>query len=202
MKNNWKAYWSSTDNAFLEKIIQRYKSKKGYEKLLNAAPDIKSNSVILEVGAGKAWLSRILRTKGCKTTAIDNEPGIVEANKHTVDKYLVEDMYNLSFEDDSFDLVISCGLIEHFTLENTKKIVQEMARVGKSVVAWYPTCGPEWKIFWYLRNIIGGNVVTETHNHSLRDITEIFSKAGLEVTKSATIFLGGIFRYRLVYGRK
>ena len=202
MKDNWKAYWSSTDNAFLEKIIQRYKSEKGYEKLLDAAPNIKSNSATLEVGAGKAWLSRILRTKGCNTTAIDIEPGIVEANKQAVDKYLVEDMYNLPFEDDSFDLVLSCGLIEHFALENAQKIIREMARVGKSVAAWYPTCGLEWKVFWYLRNIIGGSVVTETYNHSLKDVTGIFSTASLEVTKSTTIFFGGIFRYRFVYGRK
>ena len=202
MKDNWKAYWSSTDNAFLEKVIQRYKSKKGYEKLLDAAPDIKSNSKTLEVGAGKACLSRILRKKGCNTTAIDIEPGIVEANKHAVDKYLLEDMYNLPFEDDSFDLVMSCGLIEHFALEKIKKIVREMSRVGKSVAAWYPTCGPEWKIFWHLRNIIGGSVVTETHNHSLKDVMEIFSISGLEVTKSTTIFFGGIFRYRFVFGKK
>jgi len=202
MKDNWKAYWSSTDNAFLEKIIQRYKSQKGYEKLLQAVPGIKSNSRTLEVGAGKAWLSRILRTSGCNTTAIDIESGIVEANKQAVDNYLVGDMYSLSFEDDSFDLVISCGLIEHFTLENITKIIREMARVGKSVAAWYPTCGLEWKMFWYLRNLVGGSVVTDTYSHSLKEVRDVFSMAGLKVIKSTTILFCGIFRYRFVYGRE
>lgn len=200
MGNSWKSYWSSTDTRVFEKLIQRYKSKKGYAKLLKAIPEIEGDYKTLEVGAGKAWLSRILRARGCHTMAIDIEPSVAETSKHFVDSYVVGDMFHLPFEDNSFDLVLSCGLIEHFTLSEVNLIIKEMARVGKSVAAWYPTCGLEWKAMWFLRNLFGGNVVTHTFKYSTSEICDIFSSVGLSSLRSKTTSFAGIFRYLCVHG--
>lgn len=161
-KQSWESYWKSIEKSFIERQIQLYKAKRGYRKLLQAIPEIGTSGRVLEVGAGKAWLSHMLRVKGWYTIAIDLDPSFVKANSNKVDSYIIGDMYHLSFKENSFDLVMSCGLIEHFDLDTVQKIISEMRRVGKSVVAWFPTCGVEWKVIWSLRNMLGGNIFTQT----------------------------------------
>lgn len=200
MKNSWKSYWENTEESFIEQQIQKYKAKYGYRKLLKAVPNFTQPGHILEVGAGKAWLSQLLRTEGWKTVALDLDPDIVRANFHKVNNYILGDVYKLPFKDKSFDVIISCGLVEHFDLNDVQKIVSEMFRVGKIVVAWFPSCGLAWKTLWSLRNMLGADVFSKTYEHSKENIKKIFVSNKAKNIKTGNVLFGGIFWYFYVYG--
>jgi SAM-dependent methyltransferase len=197
---SWKEYWKGTEESFLERQIQNYKATWGYHRLLKAVPECTTPGKVLEVGAGKAYLSQILRNKGWRTTAIDLNSDIVKVNSTKVDKYVIGDMLNLPFADKSFDLVISCGLIEHFPRDIVQQIISEKKRVGKRVVAWLPTCGIEWKIVWGIRNSLGGNVYTRSYKFKRETLEEIFISSGLHHVETGVILFGGFLRYIYVYG--
>lgn len=142
-KQTWGSYWEGTGRSFLERQIQRYKARIGYRRLLHAVPEIGTSGRVLEVGAGKAWISRLLRASGWPTIAIDLNSDIAMSSSTFVDAYVIGDIFNLPFKKDSFDLVMSYGLLEHFNKTELTKATAEMRRIGRSVVAWLPTCGME-----------------------------------------------------------
>ena len=164
-RQTWRFYWESTERSFLERQIQLYKARIGYLKLLQAVPEIGTSGRVLEVGAGKAWISRLLRARGWSTIATDLNSDIAMSNSKFADSYVIGDMINLPFKENSFDLVMSCGLLEHFNLDTVQKILTEMGKVGKSIVAWLPTCSLEWKALWTIRNILGGHVFAQSYIH-------------------------------------
>ncbi len=199
-KDNWKSYWDSKHRSFIEQKIQSYKARNGYAELLHSIPEIEFHGRVLEIGGGKAFMSRILRDSGCHTTAIDFDYNIARTNCNKVDRYIVGNMLNLPFKNDSFDFVISCGLIEHFTLDVVKEIFLESKRVGKVVIAWFPSCGMAWRIMWNMRNLFGGNVVTEAYTYQGKVIENILKTGGFRNVKSGSVLFGGIFKYLYVYG--
>ena len=196
----WRFYWESTERSFLERQIQLYKARIGYLKLLQAVPEIGTSGRVLEVGAGKAWISRLLRARGWSTIATDLNSDIAMSNSKFVDSYVIGDMINLPFKENSFDLVISCGLLEHFNLDTVQKILTEMGKVGKSIVVWLPTCSLEWKALWTIRNILGGHVFAQSYIHRKKSLENIFVSIGLQNIRVGDVLFAGFLRYIYVYG--
>lgn len=200
-KQTWEFYWRGIENSPIERLIQRYKAEIGYRKLLEAIPEIKETGHVLEVGAGKAWISRLLRRKGWHTTCVDSNFTVTKANSHFVNNYVIADIFSLPFSVRSFDLVISCGLLEHFELDAIRNIISEKMRVGKMVLAWFPTCGPEWHFFWFIRNIFGGNVVSHSYPYTEEDLKKIFISLGLKDIKTGIVLFCNFLRYIYIYGK-
>ena len=165
MKNSWDAYWGGRDKSFLEQVIERYKMEKGYGRLVEAVSDtgVKNGGRVLEVGAGKAGISRLLKARGWSTYAVDINHAMAKKTSGDIPNYVVENMFTLPFTDRSFGLIVSCGLLEHFDPNGVNAILKEMKRVGCSITAWLPSCGPQWKILWAFRNILGGDVFTQVY---------------------------------------
>ena len=184
--NEWDKYWQTCEESLIETLLQKYKINKGYKKLISVIPNLKGN--ILEIGAGKAWLSMFLNG-----TALDNNPNVVEKNKHKVKQYDLGDVFDLPYPDQSFDWAISCGLIEHFNLVDTKKIINEMKRVGENIVLWYPNCSIIWKLFWWIRNKLG-TVPDDIYIHKPKDL-------GLKYYRAGFVRFCGLFNYIYVYGK-
>lgn len=92
----------------------------------------------LEVGCGLGHVSSHLADIGFSAYMIDySEDGIVKAREsftlyknRRMKTYIVGDGMKLPFRDNSFDVVFSTGLIEHF--EDPSKLIQEMCRVLRS----------------------------------------------------------------------
>jgi len=86
----------------------------------------KNSKRILEIGVGNGRMINLLRKNGVKShfSAVD----IVKAKLSGVD-FTVADARHLPFKDNSYDLVYSLGVIEHF--KETKLAVQEHVRVLK-----------------------------------------------------------------------
>lgn len=93
---------------------------------------------ILDVGTGNGWLSiNGAKCYGLNIVAIDISKQAIESAKNNaitegVDKIIefrVEDASNTSFKNESFDYVISYGLLHH--AKNREKIIPELFRVCK-----------------------------------------------------------------------
>lgn len=199
-KKSWATYWHSRNLTIFERIIQGYKENSGYKKLLDTVQEVGNKGKALEVGAGKAWISKLLKSRGWITYGIDKNIEIALFNSSAVNTYVIGDMYQLPFKEKTFDLVTSCGLIEHYPIGTVKRILCEMARVGNSVIAWYPTCGIVWRAVWAFRNMFGGNIVTESYHHKENHIVDLFSFLGFKDIKIGDVIFGGVLKYKYIYG--
>jgi 2-polyprenyl-3-methyl-5-hydroxy-6-metoxy-1,4-benzoquinol methylase len=90
-----------------------------------------TNKVILEAGCGEGNLCRYLQSLGNTVYGIDISDNLVSAAKNYNDSisYEVGDVRSLPYKDDTFDLVYSGGVIEHF--DGTELAIKEMVRVTK-----------------------------------------------------------------------
>lgn len=95
------------------------------------------NSHVLEVGCGAGFLAVALARRGFAVEAVDHAPAMIELTKKharqagmdTRVHAAVEDVHELSFEDESFDLVVSLGVINW--LHDLRRALSEITRVLK-----------------------------------------------------------------------
>jgi ubiquinone/menaquinone biosynthesis C-methylase UbiE len=102
---------------------------KSKDFILNWVKDIKPCKV-LDLGCGIGQYVAALNLLGFKTTGLDISPKSVNiAQEHGLN-VILGDIRELPFEDNSFDIVITGGSLEHFP--ETEKGFSEVARVLKS----------------------------------------------------------------------
>ena len=107
----------------------------------------------IEVGCGSArLLCRVGRAAPLSLTALDSEPLALQLAEGTAQAFGVSiepvqgDVRALPFADDSFDLILSGGLLEHF--EDPKPVLSEMVRVIRPGGTFYADVVPR-KSSWY-----------------------------------------------------
>ena len=131
----WKNHWERTtavNNNFKDSFFLMDQIKMEY--LLPLLPRFTKRT--LEVGAGSARLSRFLALRGYLTYCLDySTEALTYARTHYEREeaqgvYVLGRAEHLPFDDNSFDVVFSTGLLEHF--ENPKPIILEMVRVLKN----------------------------------------------------------------------
>ena len=89
----------------------------------------------LDVGCGDGYLCSLYKTKGIKTVeGCDFSKKRIDFAKKTFTKckFSEESIYNMTYKNNSFDLVSSVEVIEH--LENPLDAIKELARVSKKYV--------------------------------------------------------------------
>ena len=92
-------------------------------------------STALDIGCGFGRITLFLNESGYDVTAIDSFQKMVDGMKIRGIKAMKMDAKNLKFKDNSFDLVFSDGLLEHFSSEeDIKKIISEQLRVSRKYV--------------------------------------------------------------------
>lgn len=84
---------------------------------------------LLDVGCGNGFFTFYF-DKICDVCGVDYSEKMLKMNP--VKNKLIMDANELKFEDSSFDIVFSHGLLHH--VENIDKIIQEMVRVSKRYV--------------------------------------------------------------------
>lgn len=154
MNDEWNIYWDRRN--WFEKAIEWFKINFGYRWLLEGIPLGKPGKS-LEVGAGKAYISRLLCQRGWFTSACDNNSDVVLRNAKYIDDYRFADAFKLPYANKQFDLVFCCGLLEHYSISEAVDIIRGMQRVGKKVVIWVPSCSYAWKLFWKFRRVPSGD---------------------------------------------
>jgi SAM-dependent methyltransferase len=100
---------------------------------------------VLEIGVGGGSTSIFLSYLGIETSAIDNDPKVVEKSKENnanlKGRLSIKegDAFKLPFDDDSFDIVCHQGFFEHFSDMEIKTLLREQLRVSPQVVFSVPT---------------------------------------------------------------
>ena len=101
---------------------------------------LKSQLKILDIGSGLSPLPVYLQEKGHQVTAVDdnswklwkNESWIKKIYNTNVEYIIIKDISSLKqFEKNSFDLIISCSVIEHFDDHTFKHFVPLMYQILK-----------------------------------------------------------------------
>ena len=88
---------------------------------------------VLEVGCGRGSMSAYFADAGYDSTLLDISPHVVEtayevfARHGLKARFSVGDALSLPYDDNSFDIVFSIGLLEHF--EDIEAVIREQARV-------------------------------------------------------------------------
>lgn len=144
-KKLWDKHWKRTaasKNSFKDAFFLMDQIKMEY--LLPLLPKFTKRT--LEVGAGSARLSRFLARGGYITYCLDYSiEALTYARTHyeregTQGVYVLGRAEHLPFNDNSFDIVFSTGLLEHF--ENPMPIILEMVRVLKNGGLFYSDIVP------------------------------------------------------------
>lgn len=97
----------------------------------------KGRAKILDLGGPATHLTILAALAGCSVTSIDINPDFVRSAQGCAEvlglpsfESRVGDMRDLSdFDDESFDVVLSCSVLEHLTAKDQESALEEMARV-------------------------------------------------------------------------
>ena len=131
------SYWEKRSGDFLEHKraeLHSPMSERWLYEIKNQLPQDR-NLRVLDVGCGAGFFSVLLAKEGYQVTGVDLTPDMIEnarilaAEEKTVCDFLVMDAENLSFADESFDVVISRNLT--WTLPDVKSAYREWVRVLK-----------------------------------------------------------------------
>jgi len=102
--------------------------------------NIDKDAKILEVGCNVGTQLGILKSQGFNNlTGIEVQPYAVEKAKSLFPdiNFLVGSGLNLPFEDNSFDLVFTSGVLIHINPKDLPKIISEIHRVSKKYIWGY-----------------------------------------------------------------
>jgi ubiquinone/menaquinone biosynthesis C-methylase UbiE len=98
---------------------------------------------VLDWGCGYGQVTALLRRHGVDAVAFDYREGIERPTTAPLERYreieahLSPDPVLLPFEDNSFDMVLSCGVLEH--VENPDRSLDEIRRVLRPGGTFYVT---------------------------------------------------------------
>ncbi len=99
-------------------------------KMLTA--HLKPSDKVLEIGCGTGYFTKEIVKTGVSVTAIDISPELLTiAEEDIKDKnvtFVIENAYEMSFEDNSYDSIVGSSVLHHLDIE---KAVSEMYRVLK-----------------------------------------------------------------------
>lgn len=109
--------------------------------IYHEAKQVAASSKALELGSGTGEIAGFLSIKGFDVTLVDFSEGALGFSRQVFRRLLREASFvnadvtkPLPFDDESFDVVYSSGLLEHFDMEQQAEIIREAYRVAKAVV--------------------------------------------------------------------
>lgn len=191
-KTLWDKNWEADTD--MEKLISSRFTSEAY-RLLSSSVTLKDRHM-LEAGCGTGRLSNLLAREFGRSEVIGidiSENSIRMSNRlknHlglSNASFVLCDMFNMPFRDDSFDFVFNEGVIEHYGLEGSptyEDALKEMIRVAKrggTILAGVPNWFnfPHTLYKWMLkkRNKSFKYDYEKSFRHS--ELAEVFLKLGL-----------------------
>lgn len=104
-------------------------------------------ATMLECGCGSAEVSAFMARQGYDCTLLDASPAALRVARRRFEReglratYTLGNVYQLPFPDDSFDILTSFGLLEHFA--DVDRVIAEMVRVIRPGGMFFADIVPE-----------------------------------------------------------
>lgn len=144
-KQDWDHFWNKLDRrrSYLSKFLRFYRVQiiaRAVNYYINKY--LEPDGIFVECGAGASETT--LRTIKANRTfvALDYSEFILRKAivNPKIDHCVNADIYSLPFKNDSVDGIWNVGVMEHFSMEDIDKILQEFKRVlkknGKVILFW------------------------------------------------------------------
>jgi SAM-dependent methyltransferase len=181
MQKEWNNFWSTKQDNQFKKVSW---SKRRIMKILDRYID--KDMTVLDAGCGSGFFSNYFISKGCKVYSLDySEKALEIARKATQNKafeYLKRDLLDESicFEfKNTFDLIFTDGLFEHFSKEKQEKILKTFITVRKRdglIITFVPNRYSFWTI---IRPIFMSGI--EEVPFTLKKLTSFVEELGQKV---------------------
>ncbi len=149
---------------------------------------VKSGEMALDVGCGTGNYTIELAKRGLKVTGIDSSEEMMAWAREKAGKdglnipFQVADAQMLPFLDNSFDLIVSNGLL--CFLKEPEKTLMEMNRVlkpgGRLVVGVLNRWSP-WALFRRIKGVFKDTIYNQAHFISPPELEGLLRDAGFEV---------------------
>jgi len=142
-KSYWDKFWrkkiSSGSFSEITNWFQKMAHKRAHDLIHSLLGNVKHKE-FLEIGSGSGYNSILLSMEGVDCTVLDSSKfalkyseklsqKVIKRENTIKIKYVLGQVEEIPFKDESFDAVYSCGLIEHFNDQKIKKIILEIKRV-------------------------------------------------------------------------
>lgn len=104
-------------------------------------------ATMLECGCGSAEVSAAMAAQGYDCTLLDASPAAIHVARRRFERrglhatYTLGNVYSLPFPDNTFDVLTSFGLLEHFV--DVEKVITEMTRVIRPGGMFFADIVPE-----------------------------------------------------------
>lgn len=146
----------------------------------------KSAKTILDVGCGQGLPMEMIkmRMKPEKTVGIDLfEPYIKESKKKKIhDKYIKQDVREIDFSENSFDVAMALQVLEHLPKKDAWRVLEKMEKIARRQVLIATPIGEMY------HPAVDDN---ELQLHQSHFYPEEFEKRGYKVTKVGFKFVTG-----------
>jgi len=193
-QNRERRFWDRFANyydSFIDKVF-----RKTYKAILeNIESDLDLNHNVLEIGTGTGIIPFSIYSKVSSIVATDISPEMVRvANQRLIKSeiknidFQIQDSYNLTFPDKSFDIVIASNLLH--ILYEPEKPINEVKRVLKdNGIFIAPTiCAGENTKSKIIASIIGSLSGFKVVNKwSIKEFKNMLTNKGLIITKTVII---------------
>ncbi len=201
-------YQSESQN-YKERVLDREKQinsnkfhKKNRNLIARFIRGIKNGQAeVLETGCGHGDVSKYYLAPNCKEViATDISKSFIEAEISEKNiKFVIENALNLSFKDNTFDIVVAVDVIEH--ISDDRRFIEEAIRVVKKGGVVYFTTPNRLRLTSLIRHVIGrpirfphtytvdpvlGNI-THVREYSYGDLNRLINSIGNFTIKSQEI---------------
>lgn len=137
MDKEWQDQFDKNAGTALPDYLASCWSQHGFEERIALFPELLNNlkaKTALDVGCGPGNYCELLLGKGFEVTGVDySQNMLARAEKNAPGaKYVRANAYELPFKDQSFDLVISIGVMQ--CLSDEERFISELCRVSKRYV--------------------------------------------------------------------
>ncbi|MDD3085062.1 MAG: class I SAM-dependent methyltransferase [Candidatus ainarchaeum sp.] len=138
---NWEKEFERNDNVETYQEINNYwwvDCYKDIDATIKKNIPIKKNMKILECGSGTGNSSLLLAKDVNSIVLLDQSKSAINSSKKLAKYYdvknvdfLIGDIFKMPFKDKIFDFCWNIGVLEHYDIEEAKKMILEMRRVTK-----------------------------------------------------------------------
>lgn len=150
MKEGWDSFWESKSKEKVRNINARQK------RVINILDKyVHDEMIVCDAGCGSGFYSRHFLSKGCKVYCIDYSEKAIELTKKNteceaesyLERNLLDEDLSLEFRN-TFDLIFTDGLLEHFSNIWQRKLMDNLVAMKKEngiMVTFVPNILTYWE---------------------------------------------------------